>query len=218
MGTVIALTAAHFFLYIYSMNGSLKNSLDILKFIFDYLVTILCLILLLPVIMILAISIKLTGDGPVIYTQKRIGRHGKTFVIYKFRTMNSENDEGRILLSDRNDKRITRLGRFMRKHKFDEIPNFINVLKGEMSIIGPRPEQQFFIDQILAIDPRYKFLQLIKPGITSWGQVKYGYASNVEEMIKRMEYDLFYLDNRSIGFDMKITMCTLGIIFKGKGI
>jgi len=200
------------------MNGRLKNSRDILKFIFDYLVTVLCLILLLPVIIILAMSIKLTGDGPVIYTQRRVGRHGKTFIIYKFRTMHSENDQGRILLSDRNDKRITRLGRFMRKHKFDEIPNFINVLKGEMSIIGPRPEQQFFIDQILQKDARYKLLQLIKPGITSWGQVKYGYAANVDEMIKRMEYDLFYLENRSISFDLKITFCTFGIIFKGKGI
>jgi lipopolysaccharide/colanic/teichoic acid biosynthesis glycosyltransferase len=218
MGTVIVLTATHFFLYIYRMNGSVVNSRDILKFIFEYLVTILSLIILLPVIIMLAMSIKLTGDGPVLYKQKRIGRHGKSFDIYKFRTMYSENDEGRILLSDRKDKRITRLGRFMRKHKFDEIPNFINVLKGDMSIIGPRPEQKFFIDQILKIDPRYKNLQLIKPGITSWGQVKYGYASNVEEMIKRMEYDLFYLDNRSVLFNLKITMCTLAIIFKGKGI
>ena len=97
------------------------------------------------------------------------------------------------LISDPHDKRITPLGRFMRKHKFDEIPNFINVLKGEMSIIGPRPEQQFFIDQIIRKEPRYKNLQIVKPGITSWGQVKYGYASNVDEMIKRMEYDLDYL-------------------------
>jgi lipopolysaccharide/colanic/teichoic acid biosynthesis glycosyltransferase len=218
MGTVIVLTATHFFLYIYRMNGSVINSRDILKFIFDYLVTILSLIILLPVMIMLAMSIKLTGDGPVLYKQKRIGRHGKSFDIYKFRTMYSENDEGRILLSDRNDKRITRLGRFMRKHKFDEIPNFINVLKGDMSLIGPRPEQQFFIDQILEIDQRYKYLQRIKPGITSWGQVKYGYASNVGEMIKRMEYDLFYLDNRSVRFNLKITLCTLGIILKGKGI
>lgn len=200
------------------MNGSGKNSRDFLKFIFDYLVTVFCLILLLPVIIILAVSIKLTGDGPVIYTQKRLGRNGRTFAIYKFRSMYCEKDQGCILLSDRNDRRITRLGRFMRKHKFDEIPNFINVLKGEMSIIGPRPEQQFFIDQILEKDPRYKFIQLIKPGITSWGQVKFGYASNVEEMIKRMEYDLFYLENRSFRFDLKITFCTLGIIIRGKGI
>jgi lipopolysaccharide/colanic/teichoic acid biosynthesis glycosyltransferase len=200
------------------MNGRFKNSRDILKFIFDYLVTVLCLIILLPVIIILATSIKLTGDGPVIYTQRRVGRNGKTFVIYKFRSMHPENDQGCILLSDRNDKRLTPLGRFMRKHKFDEIPNFINVLKGEMSIIGPRPEQKFFIDQILEKDSRYRMLQLIKPGITSWGQVKFGYATNVDEMIKRMEYDLFYLENNSISFDLKITFCTLGIIFKGKGI
>jgi lipopolysaccharide/colanic/teichoic acid biosynthesis glycosyltransferase len=200
------------------MNGSANNYRDLLKFIFDYLVTVLCLILLLPLIIILALSIKLTGAGPVIYTQKRTGRNGKTFEIYKFRSMYSDKDQGYILLSDRNDKRITRLGRIMRKHKFDEIPNFINVLKGEMSIIGPRPEQQFFIDQILEKDPRYKCLQLIKPGITSWGQVKFGYATNVEEMIKRMEYDLFYLENRSFRFDLKIAFYTLLIIFKGKGI
>jgi lipopolysaccharide/colanic/teichoic acid biosynthesis glycosyltransferase len=200
------------------MNGSIMNSRDFLKIIFDYLVTVLCLILLLPVIIILSVLIKLTGDGPVIYAQKRIGRNGKIFEIYKFRSMYYNKDEGCILLSDKNDKRITRLGRFMRKHKFDEIPNFINVLNGEMSIIGPRPEQQFFIDQILKKDPRYRSLQLIKPGITSWGQVKFGYASSVEEMIKRMEYDLYYLENRSVRFDLKIAFCTLGIILQGKGI
>jgi len=110
------------------------------------------------------------------------------------------------------------MGRFMRKHKLDEIPNFINVLKGEMSIVGPRPEQQFYIDQIVNREPRYKQLLLIKPGITSWGQVKYGYASNVEEMIKRMEYDLFYLENRSLRFDLKIAFYTIVIMIKGQGI
>jgi lipopolysaccharide/colanic/teichoic acid biosynthesis glycosyltransferase len=122
------------------------------------------------------------------------------------------------LLSGKEDKRITALGRFMRKHKFDEIPNFINVLKGDMSIIGPRPEQQFYFDQIVKREPRYKQLQLIKPGITSWGQVKYGYATNVDQMIKRMEYDLYYLENRSAFFDMKISLYTLAIILKGQGI
>jgi lipopolysaccharide/colanic/teichoic acid biosynthesis glycosyltransferase len=167
---------------------------------------------------ILAISIKLTEKGPVIYSQKRIGRNGTPFVIYKFRTLHWGNEEEILLISGKEDKRITSLGRFMRKHKFDEIPNFLNVLKGEMSLIGPRPEQQFYIDQIIQREPRYKQLQLIKPGITSWGQVKYGYASNVDEMIKRMEYDLFYLNNRSFFFDLKIAFYTIVIIFKGQGI
>jgi lipopolysaccharide/colanic/teichoic acid biosynthesis glycosyltransferase len=200
------------------MNGTIKNLHYILKTIFDYLVTLLCLIILIPVIVILAISIKLTEKGPVIYSQKRIGRNGTPFVIYKFRTLHWGNEEEILLISGKEDKRITSLGRFMRKHKFDEIPNFLNVLKGEMSLIGPRPEQQFYIDQIIQREPRYKQLQLIKPGITSWGQVKYGYASNVDEMIKRMEYDLFYLNNRSFFFDLKIAFYTIVIIFKGQGI
>ena len=132
--------------------------------------------------------------------------------------MHFGNEEGTALISDRNDKRITSLGRFMRKYKFDEIPNFFNVLKGEMSIIGPRPEQQFYIDQIVQREPRYTQLRQIKPGITSWGQVKYGYASDVEEMINRMEYDLFYLENRSLFFDLKIALYSIALIVKGRGI
>jgi lipopolysaccharide/colanic/teichoic acid biosynthesis glycosyltransferase len=200
------------------MNHNKKNSPDIIKTIFDYSITLLCLILLTPVIIIVSISIKLTGKGPVIYSQKRIGRYGKPFAIYKFRSMHFGNDEEITLISDREDKRITYLGRFMRKHKIDEIPNFINVLKGEMSLIGPRPEQRFYIDQIVQREPRYIQLHQIKPGITSWGQVKYGYASDVDEMIKRMEYDLYYLENRSFRFDLNIALHTLKIIFKGQGI
>lgn len=200
------------------MIHSKRNSEDIIKTIFDYTVTLLSLVLLIPVIIILSISIKLAGKGPVIYSQKRIGRNGKPFNIYKFRSMHFGNVEGIVLISDRNDKRITSLGRFMRKYKIDEIPNLFNVLKGEMSIVGPRPEQQFYIDQIVQIEPRYIQLSQIKPGITSWGQVKYGYASDVEGMIKRMEYDLFYLENRSLFFDLKIALHTMLIIFNGRGI
>jgi len=200
------------------MNPIAKKFQNILKLLFDYLVTILCLLLLLPVIVTLAIVLKISGEGPVIYSQERIGRNGKTFVLYKFRSMFLSKDEGIPLLSGHEDKRITEIGRFMRKHKFDEIPNFINVLKGEMSLVGPRPEQKYYREKIIERDPRYKLLQVIKPGITSWGQVKFGYATNVEEMIERMEFDLFYLNNKSFGFDMKIALCTLGIIFKGKGI
>jgi len=200
------------------MNFSRKKHSDIPKTIFDYSVTFITLILLIPVILILAISIKLTGKGPVFYSQKRTGKDGKPFIIYKFRSMHDVDDQGLVLISDKDDKRITTIGKFMRKHKFDEFPNLINVLKGEMSIVGPRPEQQFYIDLIVQRDPRYQQLLLIKPGITSWGQIKYGYASNVDEMICRMEYDLFYLEKRSFLFDMKIAFKTLALIFKGQGI
>jgi lipopolysaccharide/colanic/teichoic acid biosynthesis glycosyltransferase len=200
------------------MNFNGKSTRDIIKRILDYLFTIFCLVLLIPVIVILTILIKITSDGPVIYSQKRVGKNGKTFSIYKFRSMHTGMEEELTLISGKGDKRITSLGRFMRKHKFDEIPNFINVLKGDMSIIGPRPEQQYYFDQIVKIEPRYRQLQIIRPGITSWGQVKYGYATNVEEMIKRMEYDLYYLENRSSFFDLKISLYTLAIIFKGQGI
>ena len=200
------------------MNLTTKNSTELLKTIFDYTFTFLCLILLIPVIGILALLIRLSGKGPVIFSQTRIGRNGKPFVLYKFRSLYCGKEEGTYLISGRKDSRITPLGRFMRKHKFDEIPNFINVLKGEMSLIGPRPEQKFYVDKIMQLEPRYKQIHLIKPGITSWGQVKYGYASNIEGMIKRMEYDFYYLENRSLSFDLKIAIQTLIIIIKGQGI
>jgi lipopolysaccharide/colanic/teichoic acid biosynthesis glycosyltransferase len=200
------------------MNLVKKDLQSIIKMGIDYSISIFCLTLLVPVILILTCAIKISGKGPVIYSQKRTGKFGKSFNIYKFRSMHDGTEDGIPLLSDKNDKRITSLGRFMRKHKFDEIPNFINVLKGEMSIVGPRPEQQYFIDQIVLRAPQYLLLQKIKPGITSWGQVKYGYASNIDEMIERLDYDLYYLDNRSLWFDLKIAFYTIGIILKGQGV
>lgn len=200
------------------MNDVKRQSMSVIKTILDYFITLLCLTLLIPIIIILSLSIKLGGKGPVIYSQRRLGRNGKPFNIYKFRSMYFGNEEGIALISVRDDKRITPIGRFMRKYKFDEIPNFFNVLKGDMSIVGPRPEQQFFVDQIIQREPRYIHLAKIKPGITSWGQVQYGYASDVDEMIKRMEYDLFYLEHRSIFFDLKIALQTIALIVKGRGI
>ena len=205
-------------MYIYPMDFINQGFQLIIKTVIDYSVTILCLILLIPVILIVTIAIKLTVKGPVLYSQKRIGKDGKTFTIYKFRSMHLGTEDGVPLLCGKKDKRITSVGRLMRKHKLDEIPNFFNVLKGEMSIVGPRPEQQYFIDQIVAKKPEYKLLHSIKPGITSWGQVKYGYASNVDEMLKRLDYDLYYLNNRSLWFDLKIAFYTLGIIIKGEGV
>ena len=200
------------------MNLKRRYIHTILKTLIDYSVTLLCLTLLIPVIVLLIIAIRLEGRGPVFYSQKRIGKSGRSFNIYKFRSMYLGTAEGIQLLSDKNDIRITSVGRFMRKFKMDEIPNLINVLKGEMSLVGPRPEQQYFIDQILLRNPDYTLLQQVKPGITSWGQVKYGYASNVDEMIERLEYDIFYIKNRSLWFDLKIASYTIGVVLKGKGI
>jgi lipopolysaccharide/colanic/teichoic acid biosynthesis glycosyltransferase len=199
------------------MNFSSLPLHQIIKTVIEYSFTLLCLILLIPVILILVIAIKTTGRGPVIYSQTRVGKSGVPFTMYKFRSMRHGAEEGVPLLSGRKDNRITVLGRFMRKHKLDEIPNFINVLKGEMSIVGPRPEQPYFIDQIVVRNPEYRLLHSIKPGITSWGQVKYGYASNVDQMIERLQYDLYYNDNRSLWFDLKIVFYTIGIIFRGEG-
>ncbi len=200
------------------MNLAKRNFQSGIRASLDSLISVFCLIFALPVMLILAIIIKFTDEGPVIYRQKRIGRFGKPFTIYKFRSMHIGTEEGIPLLSGPNDKRVTPIGAFMRKFKLDEIPNFINVLKGDMSLVGPRPEQQYFIEQILMVTPEYKNLHLIKPGVTSWGQVNYGYALDVHEMIDRMRYDLFYLENRSLFFDMKILFYTIGVIFKGERI
>jgi lipopolysaccharide/colanic/teichoic acid biosynthesis glycosyltransferase len=197
--------------------GSLSFYL-ITKTICDYSVSIICLSILSPLILLLSAFIFITGKGPVIYSQKRTGKDGKPFMIYKFRSLKHGTDEGVDLIADKSDRRITRTGRFIRKYKIDEIPNFINVIRGEMSLVGPRPEQAYYIEKIVLKAPQYKQLQNIKPGITSWGQVKFGYASTVDEMIERLKYDLYYMENRSYLFDLKIILRTIRIVLKGRGI
>ena len=192
--------------------------LETVKYFFDILFSGIILILLSPFLLLLSMLIWISGKGPVIYSQDRVGKSGRPFVIYKFRSMKYDAETGVPMLSGTNEERITRIGRYLRKYRIDEIPNFINVLKGEMSVVGPRPERQFFIDQIVIRNPEFRELLRIKPGVTSWGQVKYGYATNVDEMLERLEYDLYYLKNRSLWFDMKILLYTLGTILKGKGL
>ncbi|UCG27384.1 MAG: sugar transferase [Bacteroidales bacterium] len=189
-----------------------------LKHVFDITISIIALILLSPLIPFLAIGIKMTSKGPVIYSHERVGRYGEPFKLYKFRTMVVDAEKNGPELSSKNDSRITPFGRFMRKHRLDEIPNFINVLKGEMSLVGPRPERKFYIDQIMEKAPQYLHLQKVKPGITSWGQVKYGYAENVDEMVERLKYDIIYIENMTLYVDFKILIYTLITIFKGRGI
>jgi lipopolysaccharide/colanic/teichoic acid biosynthesis glycosyltransferase len=195
-----------------------KTPYYIIKTVIDYSFSLFCLIILIPVILILTVAILASGKGPVIFTQNRIGKGGKPFKLYKFRSMHNGTEDGVPLINGKNDKRITSLGRFMRKHKLDEIPNFVNVLKGDMSIVGIRPEQQFFIDQLISKNPDYKLLLEIKPGITSWGQVRYGYAENVDQMLERLEYDLHYFRHRSLWYDLKVAFYTIGIIIRGEGV
>ena len=199
-------------------SGNSASFQSFIKMIMDYLVSMIILLIISPFLLLLSLIIKITGKGPVIYSQDRIGKNGRPFSIYKFRSMVYNAEFGEPMLSATDEERVTRIGRFLRKYRIDEIPNFINVLRGELSIVGPRPERKFFIDQIVKLVPEYTELQKVKPGITSWGQVKFGYASNVDEMIKRLEYDLYYMKNRSLLFDVKIFFYTIGIIFKGKGI
>ena len=188
-----------------------------LKRIFDVIISVLAMVLLSPVYLVTAIIVKCTSPGPVFYAQERIGYHGKPFKMHKFRSMYVDAEERGPALSKDNDPRITPFGRFMRKVRLDEIPQFYNVLKGTMSLVGPRPERQFYIDQIVKRAPEYLLLQRVKPGITSWGQVKYGYASTVDEMVERLRYDLLYLDNMSLTTDLKILLYTSLIIMQGRG-
>lgn len=188
------------------------------KQVIDFTLSLIALVLLSPLFLFLAIGIKLTSKGPVIYSHERIGRFGKPFTLYKFRSMTIDAEINGPALSSRDDDRITAFGRFMRKSKLDELPNFFNVLKGDMSLVGPRPERKYYIDLIIQKAPHYLHLQKVKPGITSWGQVKYGYAENVEQMIERLKYDILYIENMSLYVDFKIMIYTIQTIFKGQHI
>ncbi len=188
-----------------------------LKRVLDVILSILAMLILLPVYISLAIGVKATSKGPIFYSHDRIGRFGKPFKIFKFRSMVQHAEQNGPALSSENDSRITSFGRFMRKSRLDEIPQFFNVLIGDMSLVGPRPERQFYIDQILPRAPHYIHLQKVRPGITSWGQVKFGYAENVEQMIIRLKYDLIYIENMSLYSDFKILIYTILIVLQGRG-
>ena len=183
----------------------------------DIILSALALILLSPLYLLTAIGVKLSSPGPIFYAQERIGKGGKPFNIYKFRSMVVDAEKAGPALSSDHDPRITPFGKFMRKVRLDEVPQFYNVLIGDMSLVGPRPERQFFIDQIVQQAPHYTHLLKVKPGITSWGMVKYGYAENVEQMIRRMKFDLLYIENMSLLVDIKILIYTVQTVLMGRG-
>lgn len=190
-----------------------------LKRISDILVSIILFFIGLPMYIFLAIRIKIDSPGDIIYKQERIGLYGKPFMMYKFRTMyeNAEQD-GVPRLSCEDDNRITPFGKFMRKYRLDELPQFYNVFKGDMSLVGPRPERRYFMEKILQIAPYYCRLHNVRPGITSWGMVKFGYANTVEKMIERAQFDISYIESMSLLIDVKILIYTIKTIVTGKGI
>jgi len=184
----------------------------------DIIISFLALVVLSPVLIYFMIKIKIDSKGPVFYRQERIGRLGKPFKILKFRTMYVGSENGTPQLSSANDSRITFVGRILRKYRIDEIPQFWNILKGDMSLVGPRPERRYYINKIIEEAPYYCLLYRIRPGLTSWGPIKIGYSDTIEKMIERLNFDIIYLDNMSLVTDVKILIYTFEIIFKGKGV
>lgn len=198
-------------------SGLLPGWQQNIKRAIDIFFSLSAFIILIPLFLYTIIRIKISSKGPLFFLQERIGYKGRPFVMYKFRSMIPGAEVNGPQLSSENDERITNWGKVMRKWRLDELPQLWNIIKGEMSLVGPRPERKFYIDQIVAIHPEFKYLYKVKPGLTSWGMVKYGYASSVDEMIQRMPYDLLYVENVSLPLDFTIMLYTIQIILSGKG-
>ncbi len=188
------------------------------KRLIDVMVATVSLLILSPVMLYALIRVRLSSPGPLFYTQERIGFKGKPFRLIKFRSMVHNAEPNGPALSSDHDPRITKWGKVMRKWRLDELPQFWNILRGDMSLVGPRPERKYYINQIIERFPAYKYLQKVKPGITSWGMVQFGYAENVDQMVERLNYDLLYLENMSLFVDLKIIIYTLITVFRGRGV
>lgn len=189
-----------------------------IKRAFDIVASATGLIILSPLFAIIALQVKLGSKGPVIYDQERIGLYGLPFRIYKFRTMVADAEaEGVPQITHDNDPRITRIGRWLRKYRLDELPQLWNILRGDMSIVGPRPERPYFIEKIMTEAPYYCLLYKVRPGLTSWGPIRVGYTDTMEKMIERLNCDIVYVENMSLLLDLKILFFTTGVIFHGKG-
>ena len=189
----------------------------VVKHTFDVCVAAIGLVLLSPLFLIIALLVHFDSPGPVLYKQERVGFRGQTFNILKFRSMYIDAEADTPLLSKVGDARITKVGRFLRKYRLDELPQLWNILRGEMTIVGPRPERPYFVKQIMEKAPYYCLLYKVRPGLTSWGHVKVGYTDTMDKMLQRLTYDITYTENMSLSLDIKILLRTIGVLVDGKG-
>jgi len=188
----------------------MKDSLDLACAVVGFLLT-------LPIMALVAAAIKLDSKGPVIYRQRRVGVGGRCFEVYKFRSMRTDAEQGRAQWASRNDPRVTRVGAFLRKYRLDELPQFVNVIRGDMSFVGPRPERPEFVEELREVIPYYDERHTVRPGITGWAQVQYEYGASVEGASRKLEYDLYYLKHMSALFDLRIILQTVRTVLSGKG-
>ena len=188
-----------------------------LKRLIDFFTALICIVIFSPLMLACYIAVKREDGGPAIFKQERIGRFGRPFYIYKFRSMRIDAEkDGPALYQHERETRMTKVGKFLRAHHLDELPQLWNVVKGEMAFIGPRPERKFYIDQIMEHDPRYRYLYQVRPGVTSYATLYNGYTDTMEKMLRRLELDLYYLEKRSLWFDFKLLVLTFLNIAFGK--